>query len=415
MTEYVSEAESGRTERPLRETLSWTILIFILVLPCLVNSLGSVVAVAAALILAVSVLWHRGALLEVRRQPAMLVFLVAFSVLALTFLATAGAPADMRFVLNFLALPLTPAVYLVARERPLNDTSLVFVLALIGVAAGAILAIAGVTVLGISRAQGLFGGPNLMPRIAIPLGFIAMAGALIVSGPLRRVFYLGPVFAIVIAMLAASRGGALALAPLALIAAGTLALRRDTRRDLLGVGALTILAIAAVWVFWPSESARLLSTASSLSDALGGSLSQDFATAERQAMLAAGWTAFLDAPLIGYGWANLGTAAALADPAGFGHQAKQVFLFHNDFFDFAIAGGVAGIAVYLLLLVAPVAGALAAARDGLKPMRIYGALVLSVSFAVFGFTDMTFGYDVTMTLYAFLTALILGIRAPARR
>jgi len=164
----------------------------------------------------------------------------------------------------------------------------------------------------------------------------------------------------------------------------------------------------------PAESARLLSTISSIGDVIGGDASADFATYERQAMLSAGWTAFLSAPWLGYGWANLGTAAALADPAGFGQLAGVVFMFHNDVLDFAVAGGVFGLAAYVLFLVAPIAGAFAAPRDSLRTVRFYGALVLSVSFLVFGLTDMTFGYDLTTTLYAFLTALLLGVRTPAR-
>jgi hypothetical protein len=41
-------------------------------------------------------------------------------------------------------------------------------------------------------------------------------------------------------------------------------------------------------------------------------------------------------------------------------------------------------------------------------VRLYCALVLSVSFFIFGLTDMTFGYDLPTTLHAFLTAIVLG-------
>ena len=158
----------------------------------------------------------------------------------------------------------------------------------------------------------------------------------------------------------------------------------------------------------------LLTAVSSIGDVFGGTASADVATYERQILLAAGWTSFLSSPWIGYGWANLSYAAAAADPAHLGQLAGQVFMFHNDALDFAVAAGVFGIAVYLALLAAPIVGALAAPRDSLRTVRVYGALVLSISFFVFGLTDMTLGYDVTTTLYAFLTALLLGVRTPVR-
>lgn len=399
----------------LRKIPPWTVLVFLLVIPGLVGSLSSVVVVLAALIFAAPALGRPGAWAEVRRDPAMVAFLAAFVALTLVFIVTAHDPADVRYAFNFLALLLAPVVFLMTRETPADDLVTIFTLALIGVVAAAVLSVAAVTFGGLPRAQGLFGGPNLLPRVTIPLGFIALAGAFVVPRRYRLAFYLGPILAVAVAVLAASRGAAIALPPLVVIAGIALALSPRTRRDLLWIGALGVLAVATVWLLAPTESARLLSTGARIFEVLGGSTSSDFATAERQTMLAAGWTAFLNAPLIGYGWANLGTAAALADPAGFSQLAGQVFMFHNDILDFAVAGGVVGIAVYLLLLIAPIAGALAAPRDGFKAIRIYGALVLSVSFAIFGATDMTFGYDLTMTLYACLTALLLGIRPPARR
>ena len=35
-------------------------------------------------------------------------------------------------------------------------------------------------------------------------------------------------------------------------------------------------------------------------------------------------------------------------------------------------------------------------------------LLLSLSFLIFGLTDMTFGYDLPTTLHAVLTAIVLG-------
>jgi hypothetical protein len=41
-------------------------------------------------------------------------------------------------------------------------------------------------------------------------------------------------------------------------------------------------------------------------------------------------------------------------------------------------------------------------------VRLYCALILSTSLFIFGLTDMTLGYDLPTTLYAFLTGIVLG-------
>lgn len=395
----------------IREAAIWTVLVFILVLPCLLGAASSVGALLFTLGLAVPLLRQPGAWDAIRREPAMVLFVAAFVILTLSFAVTARQPADVRFAANFLGLLLAPVVFLFSRERPANDIALVLTLALVGSGAGALVAITDTLLLGLPRAQGLFGGPNLLPRVAIPLGFVAMAGVLLVPGRNRYYFYLGPAFAMLATLLSASRGAALALPPLLILASIVLWRRGETRRDMVALAVVALVAIAGVWLLQPGAAVRIGTTLASIGDVIGGDASTDVATYERQAMLSAGWTAFQTAPLLGYGWANLGAAAALAYPAGFGQLAtSNSFMFHNDALDFAVAAGVAGIAVWLLLLVTPIIGAIAGPRDELRPLRTYGALVLSLSFLVFGVTDMTFGYDLTTTLYAFLTALLFGAR-----
>jgi hypothetical protein len=74
----------------------------------------------------------------------------------------------------------------------------------------------------------------------------------------------------------------------------------------------------------------------------------------------------------------------------------------------AVAAGVVGIACWLAIIAAPLVGVLVMPRDRLHVLRLYCALILSTSLFIFGLTDMTLGYDLPTTLYAFLTALVLG-------
>jgi len=54
-------------------------------------------------------------------------------------------------------------------------------------------------------------------------------------------------------------------------------------------------------------------------------------------------------------------------------------------------------------------------HDRFHTVRLYCALILSTSLFIFGLTDMTLGYDLPTTLYAFLTAIVLGaFRDPAQ-
>jgi hypothetical protein len=67
-----------------------------------------------------------------------------------------------------------------------------------------------------------------------------------------------------------------------------------------------------------------------------------------------------------------------------------------------------GIVCWLAIIAAPIIGVFAMPRDRLHTVRLYCALILSTSLFIFGLTDMTLGYDLPTTLYAFLTAIVLG-------
>jgi O-antigen ligase len=124
----------------------------------------------------------------------------------------------------------------------------------------------------------------------------------------------------------------------------------------------------------------------------------DGAVSERLYLWQAGWVTFLKSPLLGFGWANFAQAA----------QPYVVYFFHNDFLDMAVAAGIVGIVCWLAIIVAPLVGVFAMPRDPFHALRVYCALILSVSLFIFGLTDMTLGYDLPTTLYAFLTAIVLG-------
>ena len=156
-----------------------------------------------------------------------------------------------------------------------------------------------------------------------------------------------------------------------------------------------MVAVMAVAIYSP----RFLGVTGALEQAMSApSAIADPGVGQRLTMWHAGWHAFLQHPMIGWGWARLSEAAL----------PTVLSMYHNDFFNMAVAAGVVGIFSWLMVLAAPLIGVALMPKDRFSTLRLYCALILSVSFFIFGLTDLTFGYDLPTTLYAFMTAVVLG-------
>jgi O-antigen ligase len=139
----------------------------------------------------------------------------------------------------------------------------------------------------------------------------------------------------------------------------------------------------------------------------------DQSTGIRLMLWRAAYDAFSEAPLLGHGWARLMSAVAPHVPAE--HQ-EILWLpsLHNDVANFAVAAGIVGIGVYLLLLATPLVAALYSPRDRLYAARLYGVTVLVISYGCAGLTDLMFGFEFHTAIYICLSAILLGYcRAPA--
>lgn len=377
----------------------------LLVLPCLIGSLSSVVAVAAALFL-LPLLRRSGAWDEVRVRPELQIFLVVFLVLALVFIVTMRQPMDLVFIVNFIALLLALPVALAARTMDARRLAvLVCSLCLAGAAVGVLTGIADITLRHVGRAQGFIGNANLLPRIAVLLGFVALGGVFIETSPRRHWFWLGPVLGIVALYMSQSRGAALAV-PVLVVVAMVFAALHGRRMLIAAVAIVAVGGVALVGVGM-QQGNRLLDAGAVIAEVFTGTTA-DQATSERLVMYRAGLAAFEASPIIGYGWGNLGNAAAEFDPVNLGQAAGTRDMFHSDVVNFAVAGGIVGILCWLALILAPIVGALAIRRDGFFRPRLYFALTLSSAIAISGATDLVLGYDIHTTLYAFLTAIVMS-------
>jgi len=384
------------TFRYLATGLAWFGFVVLFVLAPAIGSISSVAAVLVALLLS-PIAFLRGAWTALRAQPTMLLFLAVFLSLAIIFEVTAREPGDVLLAINFLGLLLAPVAYLLASRRPGGRTIAIMAgLFVLGALIGALTGIFDVLVLHQERATGWAQGGNVLARSVVPIGFMALAGLFAVASRWRWLYLLGPVFALYALYLTGTRGVFIAIPVLGLIFVWALLRQLRAPRVWYAIGAAAvILALGGVAVISP----RFLGLGAVFEQvALNGANVSDVATSQRLYMWDAGIHTFIKSPLIGFGWANF-TEASL--PYG-------IYFYHNDFLDMAVAAGTVGIVCWLAVLAAPLIGVFAMPRDRFHNLRLYCALILSSSLLIFGITDMTLGYDLPTTLYAFLTAIALG-------
>jgi len=381
------------------------VLLLMLPLSCLFGNVAPYLVVLTCVALAIVYLIERRLIAAYREELAAL-FLAGFASLAACFAVTATQPGDAIYALNFVMLVLAGPLLLAMRDgaAPLN-TSRIAWLALAGAAIA--FALVGLAVLG-GETRGYWRalGPIRISNTALLLGFIALAGLFVEGSRWRWLLLLGPVFGIAVTLLSESRGPLLALAlmaPLAL-AFGWRLVPRSLR--LPGGVALVILIGAGTLLLLTQE--RFTRLPQIVGDIMSGSAVGDYTTQIRFVLYRAAIEAIQQSPWIGHGWANLMTAVQpFLDGEGSDYAATLPQL-HNDVLDFAVAAGVVGIAVYLLLLAAPLVAAWRSPHDSQRLVRLYGASVLVASYVGAGLTDLMFGFEFHTALYVVLAAILIG-------
>ncbi|HQZ11903.1 MAG TPA: O-antigen ligase family protein [Devosia sp.] len=393
------------TRTTIATTLGWFLVLMLLPLSAAIGSGASIVAMLAALLFAPFVL-NREAASAIWQQPAMVIFIAAPLVLAAAFAVTAQAPADVRYAANFLSLPLAAIVYLVARRVNLpNVTMTLAILCLAGALVAAIISVYDVFVLHKVRFIGHYMGPNVLARLALLMGFIGMIGIFVTRSRWRYMLYLGPFAALLTIYLSGTRGALVIFPALAAIYGVFLVTDRTERNP---VHALLCAAVLAFALF-TLTSDRMASIGWIAGNLAAGADSGDNATSVRLAFLSGAWELFQGAPLLGFGWANFARVAIpVVGVELIGSPDNWIFQFHNDLANFAVAAGIVGIALLAALVLAPLLGVWRMPRDGAFRLRLYCCLTLSAWVGISGLTDLTLGYDLPTTLYAFLTAIVLG-------
>lgn len=376
----------------------------ILVVTPVLGLLTTYAIVFVALIFAIRNLARGGRARWNLREPGK-TFLAAFAALVLLFSVTARQPADVLFALNFVVFVFfVPLATLFDRNAAPSNSTLVAWLALAGAGVACAASLFEIFGLGHDRAGSVFSDYIRFANTAVILGFIALIGTIQKQGRSRWVFLLGPALALVVVLLTGARIAMLAYPALAL--AATVLLVRHKAAALL-LGGLFVLALVMVGASGWLGSARIESLFRVISDIAAGKDVADEAVRIRLELYRAGWAAFREAPLLGHGWARL-----LGAPAGYLAESDQVHAtlphLHNEMLNFAVAGGLAGVIVYLGLLLAPLIAALRSVRDSQYGARLAGTWLLVVAYVVMGLTDTMISFELHTALYVGFTAILIA-------
>ncbi len=119
-----------------------------------------------------------------------------------------------------------------------------------------------------------------------------------------------------------------------------------------------------------------------------------------------------NAPIFGHGWGDW-MMAPLRDrfPQDL-ESLHTIQHMHNDALHYAMAGGALGLAAWLLLLAAPLAGYFALPREQRSRQRLHAVLVLVGGYLVLGLPDIMLASPAQLTLYVALTAIVLATGRP---
>lgn len=338
--------------------------------------------------------------------PARL-FLGAFALLFISAVVTAQQPVDILQTLNFAAMLFyAPLAALFRRAATSANSRKIADFALVGAAAGLCVSLYFTYIEGLPRAGlgSFFTDPIRLSNTALIVGFFAMIGAAASSSYQRFIYALGPLLALVVIFASGSRAALIAFPVLLFVAALLL-----VKHKWLAIGVSLGLAVGFAVIGYVADlaGARSSTLFEILGRLAGGDNPADLGTTIRFILYRAGSFAFLEAPIFGHGWSRL-MSSILPYLAVYEQVHAQLPHLHNDALNFAVAAGVFGIAVYLILLVTPVLCCLRSPRDSQYRTRLYGCSLLSISYFVLGLPDTMLSFTLHNTLCVVLTAMLLN-------
>ena len=371
---------------------------------------GPVTAYVLIVLSLVLIGWNFALPSRVEFNGAAWLFLGSFSLIAIAFMLTnLPGRTDFLFAVNFAMFALYPMLATALQRFAGPDNSArVATLALAGAAIALGIGIVEKQFFNFDRTEGFAADPIFSSTIALLLGFIATIGVFALKDWRRFIFLLGPLAGMGTVYLSGSRGPLLAVPALLLIAVIMVPIRRAISA---GVLAVIVAASTAVYFLRPTLFGRMASLPEMLLKLLSGHgipNDVDASGSIRSSILEGSIIAFEKAPWLGYGWYYKTTVVTkyLPSEVGFGDPIHAHL--HSDILNMGVSAGVVGLMAYVLVLMAPVLGAVYSARDSQYWGRLYGALVLSALYVCCGAVNTLFGFEFTTTMYVILAAILLG-------
>jgi O-antigen ligase len=341
--------------------------------------------------------------------PLAAVFLLAFAGLLLLIAVSANDLEDTLAAAEFLAFPLSwPLAMLVGRAAAPGNAARVGSLTLAGTGIAFAYAAATVFLSPVLRAGDVIGNdPIRLADTAVILAFLSAVLMAPSAQGATRWFYLlaGPLLALGVVVLTGTRIAMVAYPVLACVSI-VLTMERKGRGLLLGL-AVALLLVALVMTSGLGNQ-RFMSLAQTLADVVGGRASTaDEAVSLRMMFWQAGWSVFLSSPLFGVGWGNMMEMVLALMPAG--SVPRDYFShLHNEALTVAVAGGLAGLALFVGLLLAPLVIALRSVRDSQYTARLGGVIVVIIAYLLMGLTDTMLFFRLHTALYVGFMAILLG-------
>lgn len=343
-----------------------------------------------------------GALSELGR-PIIWMPLAGLVLIGLAYCLSAG-PGGLEGLLFFApVLAILPLVANAGRDDAGSTTTAVGLLSVCGVFGAAIMAIYEVQTTGAVRAGEMVANPIHFADVALLVGFLALAGAMLSKGWLRILFILAPLVAVIPVVLSGTRGAILAFVAMMLVLAVTVALLQLVSKRVVALGLVALVVMAAIALsMGATQLSGIQRVMADIVDTLAHGTPTDDSTDIRLGMYLGGLRAFLASPIFGHGpFAFTGIASAMGD----GSFSDTPHL-HSDLVNLAASAGIFGLVAYGLIMAAPLVEAFRMPRSVERTWAILLSATFLSGYFVMGLTNAMFGILTVTVTFATACALV---------
>lgn len=390
---------------PFRYVIIPAFLVLVLVLPYVG---GAPSAYLESILAVLFMAWHftqpKPLVDDIGGTMAALAFVI---LLVIWWLTNPVGRTDYLFAANFaIFLFLTPISAALSRLASPRNVLIVARLALAGASVAFAYALWQKLVWNVGRAEGLWSISMASAAAAVVLGFLATIGLVQSTRRTRYLYLAGPILGIAVILMSGSRGPLLAVPPMLVV---LLFFAFRNRWIAGGIVAAAALAVLVAFTFFQSRLGRF----GTISEALWAIVNnQDLAlqssNGKRLVILRASVEAFFNRPWLGYGWGEKNAWVRYFSNDVIHLLNRKRHHLHSDLLNFGVSGGLMGLTAYALIILAPVVSAWRSIRDSQYTARLMAALLIASGFAAAGAVNIVIGFEFLTTLYAMLSAIVIG-------